>query len=241
VRVLVVDDEPLARRRLVRLLAQIAGVELAGEAADGVEALQSIERERPDVVLLDIRMPGLDGLALAESREGLPPIVFTTAHDEYAVRAFEVSAVDYLMKPVKLERLRAALAKARGRASGDGAGLRALLERLLPPEVAPVVARAGASVRVFDPRSISRFRAEDKYVVFRAGGRDHLLDESLSRLEERLAPLGFVRVHRAELVNLGHVRALHGRDDEARVELSDGQTAPVSRRFAAELRRRLGI
>jgi DNA-binding LytR/AlgR family response regulator len=241
VRVLVVDDEPLARRRLARMLAKLPEAELAGEAADGIEALEWIERDRPDVVLLDIRMPGLDGLSLAASRADLPPIIFTTAHDEHAVQAFEVSAVDYLLKPVKLERLRAALAKARVAPRTDVAGLREVLERIVPPEAAPIAARAGGTVRLFDPRAITRFRAEDKYVVFRQDGHDYLLDESLAALEKRLASLGFVRVHRGELVNLRHVRALHGRDDDARVELSDGQRAAVSRRFAAELRRRLGI
>jgi DNA-binding LytR/AlgR family response regulator len=192
-------------------------------------------------VLLDIRMPGLDGLSLAASRSDLPPVIFTTAFDEHAVAAFEVNAVDYLLKPVKLERLRAALAKLRGRESPDSASLRAVLERLAPREVAPITVRSGASVRLFDPRAITRFRAEDKYVAFREGEREHLLDESLAELETRLAPLGFLRVHRAELVNLEHVRALHGRDDEARLELSDGQSVPVSRRLVPELRRRLGI
>jgi DNA-binding LytR/AlgR family response regulator len=222
------------------MLRRIPEVEAVCEAADGLEALERIERERPDLLLLDIRMPGLDGLSLAGQARELPPIVFTTAYDEYAVRAFEVSAVDYLLKPVKLERLRAALGRVRA-ARGGGAGLRELLERLRPPEVAPVAARCGGTVRLFEPRTISRFHAEEKYVVFRQDGHEHLLDETLTSLAERLAPLGFLRVHRAELVNLGHVRALHARDEETRVELADGQTAPVSRRFVAVLKQRLGI
>lgn len=240
-RVLVVDDEPLARRRLVRMLGEIPDVEVAGEAGDGIEALEAIERDRPDLVLLDIRMPGLDGLALAARERDLPPVVFTTAYDEYAVQAFDVSALDYLLKPVKKERLRVALAKARGLAHADSAGLRAVLEKLAPREVAPLAARRGGSVHLFDPREITRLRASEKYVVFQRGDREFVLDESLAALEERLAPLGFLRVHRAELVNLKHVRALHSADATAAVELSDGQHAPVSRRFAAELKRRLGL
>jgi DNA-binding LytR/AlgR family response regulator len=239
--VLVVDDEPLARRRLLRMLGRIAGVTQADEAADGIEALERIERERPDVVLLDIRMPGLDGLTLAAEGRGLPPIIFTTAHDEYAVQAFEVAAVDYLLKPVREERLRAALDRVGAGRRADPAALRALLERLAPPDVAPISARSGASVRFFDPRAITRFWARDKYTAFQQEGREYLLDESLAQLEERLSAAGFLRIHRAELVNLKHVRALHGRDDAVTVELSDGQTATVSRRFAAQLRRRLGL
>ena len=237
---LVVDDEPLARRRLVRMLAKLPGVTIAGEAGDGVEALELLARDRPDVILLDIQMPGLDGLELARITPDLPPIVFTTAFDEHAVQAFEVCAVDYLLKPVRLERLRAALAKvAQSRPGADA--LRELLARLAPPDVPPIAARSGGAVRLFDPRAISRFRAQDKYCTFQHEGREYLLDDSLATLEARLGPLGFARVHRAELVNLKHVRALHARDDAAWVELADGQTAPVSRRLAPELRRRLGL
>ena len=239
-KVLVVDDEPLARRRLCRMLAKLR-VEVGGEAADGAEALALVARERFDALLLDIRMPGMDGLALAASSDELPPIVFTTAYDEHAVRAFEVSAVDYLLKPVKLERLRAALDKVARAPAAALPALRVLLERVARPEIKPLAARAGTTVRLLDPRGVARIRAEDKYALVRDEGRDYLLDESLRALEERLAPLGFLRVHRAELVNLARVRALHVEDDAPSLELDDGQRVPVSRRLAPELRRRLGL
>lgn len=238
---LVVDDEPPARRRLVRMLRRLPDVELAGEAEDGIQALSRIRLDRPDLVLLDVRMPWLDGLALAASSEDLPPIIFTTAYDEHAVAAFEVSAIDYLLKPVTEERLQQALEKVR-RMTPDPARLAALLEEVAAsarPE--RIAARTGASVHLFDAQEVSRLRANGKYVVFEREGREYLLDESLAELERRLRGKGFVRVHRSELVNLDHVRTLHQGDAGARLELSDGQLVPVSRRILPALKRQLGL
>ena len=190
-------------------------------------------------------MPGLSGLELAASQPDLPPIVFTTAYDQYAVQAFEVSALDYLLKPVQQARLAAALEKARRR---DGAPpldqLRALLARLdraVPAEPVRLSARCAGTTRIFDPAEIGRIQASEKYAVFVHAGRECVLDDSLNALEERLAGSGFVRVHRSELVNLAHVRALHMEDGAASVELSDGRHVPVSRRHLGSLRDRLGI
>jgi DNA-binding LytR/AlgR family response regulator len=243
VRVLVVDDEPLARGRLLRMLDGLAEVEPVGEAATGREALDKIEALAPDCVLLDVRMPGLDGLDVARATD--VPIVFTTAHDAYAVEAFELSAVDYLLKPVRRERLLQALDKVRRGAAAGPDRLDALFQRLLGPggqaPLARISARRGDAVHLFDPAEIVRFSAAGGYTSFQRDGREFLLDESLNQLEQRLAPLGFLRVHRAELVRLDAVRALHGEHGSTQVELSDGQRAPVSRRLVAELRRRLGI
>ena len=245
-KVLVVDDEPLARRRLVRMLRRLPGVEVAGEAADGEQALERIHALAPDVVLLDIRMPGLDGMSLATRGRDLPPIVFTTAHDEYAVRAFEANAVDYLLKPVEAARLEAALAKVeRLRAAHDPERLAQLLREVLERgESTPgprLTARAGNTIRVFDPEEVTRIRAAGHYAVFRHENREFVLDESLSALEDKLASRGFVRVHRAEIVNLRHVRALRLEEGGTVVVLSDGQVAPVSRRLVPDLKRHLGI
>ncbi len=244
-KVLVVDDEPLARRRLRRLLGRLPDADVVGEAGNGLEALERIRELRPDVVLLDIRMPGLDGLALARRGGDLPHIVFVTAYEEHAVQAFEANAVDYLLKPVQLERLATALDRVRRRAATDPARLDALLREILErragePE-ARVSARLGNTVRVFDARRIARFHAEDRYTVFTQEGQEYLLDESLNALEVRLTSLGFVRVHRSELVNLHFVKALHLEDGATEVELLDGGRVPVSRRQAAELKRRLGM
>jgi two-component system LytT family response regulator len=214
-----------------------------GEAGSGREALDKIGALAPDCVLLDVRMPGLDGLEVARSLR--VPVIFTTAHDAYAVEAFELAAVDYLLKPVRRARLLRALEKLRERAPAAPARLDALLERLLAaPGRAPLArisARQGDAVHVFDPAEIVRFTAAAGYTSFQRDGREFLLDESLNQLEERLAPLGFVRIHRAELVRLDAVRALRGEHGSTEVELSDGQRAPVSRRLVADLRRRLGI
>lgn len=229
-RVLVVDDEAPARRRLVRMLERIAGVEVVGEAEDGLAAVRLIGELRPEVVLLDIHMPELDGIELAETTADMPAIVFVTAHPDYAVRAFAVAAQDYLLKPVQQERLEQALARVEARS--------AAAQRAAPIRIS---ARAGDSVRLFDPRAITRFHAADKYTVFRVGGEEHVLDDSLNTLEDRLGGLDFLRVHRSELVNLLEVRTLHQRDGAAVLELSDGQRAQVSRRALTEVKRRLGL
>lgn len=242
-RILIVDDEPLARRRLIRMLGRMADVSVAGEAGDADAALRRIRADRPDLVLLDIRMPGLSGLELAASAADLPPIVFTTAYDQYAVDAFEVSAVDYLLKPVQRDRLAAAIDKVRRRTGGaDAARIRSLLERLdRTLEPVRLHARSGATTRLFAAQEITRIYASEKYALFRCEGREYVLDESLNGLETRLAGSGFLRVHRGELVNLSHVRALHTEDGAPVVELSDGQRAAVSRRTLAMLKERLGI
>jgi DNA-binding LytR/AlgR family response regulator len=232
VKVLVVDDELPARRRLRRLLEEAGGVTVVGEAACGRDALAAVERERPDLLLLDIDMPGIDGLALA-AHNPLPLVVFVTAHEEHAVRAFDLEAIDYLLKPVALDRLRTALRRA--------------ATRVEPPrpqpaaEVPRVISHERGQVRLFDARAIARFRAVDKYTAFVVDGVEHLTEEPLSALEERLRPHGFVRVHRGELIDLGAVEALWLDDDGHRIRLRDGQVARASRRLVAGLRLRLGL
>ena len=239
---IVVDDEPVARRRLGRMLEAHADLEVVGEASDGKEALEQIEALEPDVVFLDIRMPEIDGLELARQLEDVQ-VVFTTAYDEYAVEAFETSAAAYLLKPIDKVRLAIAIDKVR-RAQSRSAGrdferlLRRITDHNEPPRI---TARRGDSIRVFDPREISRFHAQDGYTAFRHDGRTFLLDDTITSLAKRLANWGFIRIHRGELVNLSQIKALRREDDQSLVELSDGQRAPVSRRHLKELKRRLGI
>jgi DNA-binding LytR/AlgR family response regulator len=245
-KVLVVDDEPVARRRLVRMLSRIGDVEIAGVAGDGQEAVQRIAELRPDAVLLDIRMPGMDGLTVAKTVKDMPPVIFTTAYDEHAVAAFEACAVDYLLKPIKQARLEQAISKLRGRGADQTAveSLLRLLEQKEPDATNSahrVVVREGDTLRVFDAREICRFFSSDKYSVFVSEGREHLLDESLGSLEERLDPFGFVRVHRGELIRVDDVVALKGDGAGGTAELRDGQMVRVSRRHIADLRRILRI
>lgn len=244
-RVVVVDDEALARARILRMLRELPDVEVVGEAADGVEAGARIEALAPDAVLLDVHMPELDGLRLAQSR-AMPPVVFVSAHAAHAVAAFELAAVDYLLKPVTRERLRLAMDRVRRRVGQVQPEVAEVLEaarqRDLPPRLA---ARDGSRVLLLELSSITRLSARDKYVVVhlraeaRAGAGELLLDDSLNELETKLAPFGFLRAHRAELVNAAAIVALHVADAKATIELVDGGVAPVSRRALPELRRRL--
>ncbi|MBL8946545.1 MAG: response regulator transcription factor [Myxococcales bacterium] len=247
---LVVDDEAPARRRLCRLLAVLGEVVGVGAAADGVEARAQIDALAPDAVLLDVQMPELDGLALARGG-AMPKVIFTTAHAQHAIEAFELAAVDYLRKPIERDRLRRAIDRVRehlGRAAPPEVPsvddvLRAARGRADAPQAAParLAAREGGRVRMFDVGEITRLFAQDKYVVLRHDGREVLLDDSLAELEVRLAPHGFVRVHRSELINLAAVVSIVGEGSAARVELRDGQWAAVARRELPALRRRLGF
>jgi DNA-binding LytR/AlgR family response regulator len=235
-RVLVVDDEAPARRRLERQLIEL-GHQLVAEAGDGEGALEAIRLHAPDVMLLDIRMPGLDGLTLVQRSRSLPPVIFCTAWSDFAVQAFEVNAIDYLLKPVRTERLGQALSRVNARP----VALAKVLEVVAPISPTRLVTATRGTVRFFDAREVTRFWASEKYTLFRADGAEHLLEESLVALSARLAPFGFLQVHRGELVQISAVRSLKNADGVHEVELADGQLARVSRRELATVRRVLGL
>lgn len=239
-KVLIVDDEAPARERLKQLLSDLGGWELAGEAGDGEQALALAAQTPPDVVLLDIRMPGLDGLETARHLAGLaqpPAVIFVTAYDHYAVQAFDANAVGYLVKPVRRERLAAALANA---ARPNRAQLQQLGQALDSPARSQICARQrGALVRV-PIETVWYFRAEDKYVVVRHDQGEVLIEEPLKDLEDEFGDR-FLRIHRSTLVDLNRVEALDkDRAGHPVVRLRDSEERlDVSRRLLPEVRRRL--
>ncbi len=238
---LIVDDEPLALRRLQRMLDGLDDVDVVGTAGDGEEARVQVEALQPDVVLLDIDMPECDGLTLAATAT-LPAVIFITAHREHALEAFELDAVDYLLKPVSEERLIRALGRVAARRGSTAptdvlsAVRDAVAEERRPPRL---TARAGDTMHVFDARSVARLHARDKVTMFWVEGTEYVLDESLAELERRLAAWDFLRVHRSELINLDAVVSVRFGAGESSVTLRDGTQAPVSRRMLVELKKRL--
>jgi DNA-binding LytR/AlgR family response regulator len=238
-RVLVVDDEPIARRRLARMLQSIAGVTVVGAAQDGLDAISQCQQHKPDLLVLDVEMPSLDGITLAQRVKPLPLLLYVTAHSTHAVAAFDVHAVDYLLKPVQQERLERAIERARER-----------LERAAQSEGSPaktqegsprVVSQIGGVTRLFDAGEVVRFWAKDKCTLFIARGQEFICDESLDSLEARLSKEGFVRAHRAELINARRVKALHHQGGSTHVELDDGTRVVVSRRALAVVKSALGL
>jgi len=247
VRVLVVDDEAPARRKVRAHLADAAGVEVAGEAASGPEAVEAIRGLRPDLVFLDVQMPGMNGFEVIEAvgAEAMPAVVFVTAYDEFAVEAFEVQAVDYLMKPFHAERFRQALARALERISRreapheSMARLLALLLNKAPRESQRLLVRDGERISFVPLREVVRLSAEGNYVqVHTARGQRHLLRQTLASLEARLDPERFARIHRSEIVNMDFVTevqpAFHG---DYTVRLKNGEEVSLSRRYQDRLLR----
>jgi two-component system response regulator AlgR len=244
-KILVVDDERPARDRLRQLVDDMAGHEVVGEAANGSEAINLAASLAPDVVLLDIRMPGVDGIETAHHLNAMdepPAVVFTTAYDEYAIDAFDARAIGYVLKPVRRERLQGALdhaARLSGRVLAELAAESSLASRRKH-----VCARIHDELRLIPIEDVRLFRADQKYVcVHHAGGTD-LIDDSLKALESEFAE-DFVRIHRSVLVRVGAIdrleKSLHGR---TRVVLRDGSQDEdehliISRRHVADVRRRL--
>jgi two-component system LytT family response regulator len=225
-RVVIVDDERLARNELRRMLAAVPEVEIAGEARNADEAVELIERVRPDLLLLDIQMPECDGFGLLERLEAAPAVIFTTAFDQHALRAFEVSALDYLVKPIPPERLSAALAKAASRMSpvADGARLGAGRK---------VFVRDGERCWFVALEDIVVLESEGNYTQLRFGAHRPMLPRSLSALEDRLDPAMFFRANRRQIINLRHVEALTPAIDGGLcVSLTGGISVEMSRRQA---------
>ena len=240
---LIVDDEPVARMGLRAMLEAFDWVSVIGEVADGASAGEAIDRLRPELVFLDVQMPGVLGTEVVNRIQHRPFIIFTTAYSHHAVTAFALSAVDYLLKPFSAVRLASALERVRS-AVGEPAAA-GVLERLsgafAGDPISRVFVRTGGALIPLAVASVSRFDAEGDHVFAYAEGRRHVLSLPLSRLEERLDATRFVRVHRAHIVNLDHVRAF--RSDargNLRAELTDGAQVPVSRSRAQALRK-LGL
>ena len=247
----VVDDEPLAVQRLVALLRKSGRVEVAGTATDPAEAIRQLSARPVDVLFLDIHMPEIDGFALLERLERPPLVIFTTAHDEHALRAFGVLAIDYLLKPIGRAELERALDKLdRLRAGGPSSPpaappeLSQLLEMMRGARgPARVASRLGDRVTLLDLDQVTHFHAADKLTYAVAGGREHIVDETLSALERRLDPTRFVRVHRGALVNVAYVAELRTDGGGLVVLLRDeaGTQLPVARDRVRPLKDKLGI
>jgi two-component system response regulator AlgR len=241
-RILIVDDEAPARTRLAALVGDLPGHEVAGEAATGEEALERVQALRPDLVLMDIRMPGMGGIEAARHLSVLgdaPAVIFVTAYDNFAMDAFDAQAVGYLMKPVRAERLARALAHAARPTRPQLAALAASGPSGGKPR-ARIAARLGDALRLIDVETIYYFQADQKYVTVRHEGGSDLIDEALKDLAGEFGDR-FVRVHRNALVCLDHIESL-ARDDDGRLVVQvRGADAPlpVSRRHAAEVRRRI--
>jgi len=243
IRALICDDEPLARRGVRQLLVRHQDVVVVGEARDGREALRALATLAPDLLFLDVQMPELDGFEVVRARgpERMPPVIFVTAYDEFAVRAFEVSALDYLVKPLNEARFDAALARARRQIrDADALALSRKLAALLAsnaptesevPTDSRIAVRTDAGTLVLDAREIDWIGAQDYYAAVHTAGKRYLVRESLSSLEQRMDPAIFTRVHRSVLVNIDRVRELRA----SFIVLSDGTRLPVSRRKQSRL------
>ncbi len=247
IRAYVVDDEPLAVERLCRLLTATRRVEIAGATTDPQAALADLRAHDVDVVFLDIQMPGLTGFELLEKLDRDVRVIFTTAYDRYAVDAFTVNSVDYLLKPVEPERLARALDKLE-RVSGQPTPDVRALARELAAQLKPgsqlerIASRVGEKTTLLDVARITHFFSKDKLTFAVTDGREHVVDLTLAELEARLDRRKFVRIHRATIVNVATVKEIYPGVDGMLVRLKDGgRELSVARDRVRELKERLGI
>lgn len=238
-RALVIDDEPAARRLMKSLLLEHeAVIEVVGEAGNGREALQKIAELKPDIIFLDIQMPDLTGFEVIEQLEHKPNIIFTTAYEQYALKAFETFSIDYLLKPIREERLAQSIAKLKqfGRLTGgiDIASLQQMIQQLKAPQKASALPiRTGDRINLVKFETISYLEAQDKYVyIHTVDGQKHLTDQTLTLLEEKLPPQ-FFRVQKSYIINKDRIKEMHkhfnGRflfvlDDRDNTRVSSGRT-----------------
>ena len=250
IRVIVADDEPPARRLLRRHLERHADVEVIGEATNGAEAVAGIRTLDPDLVFLDVQMPELDGFQVVREvgAQDMPPVVFVTAYDSHAIHAFDVAALDYLLKPIEAERFDAMLARARTQLDRSAEpDLARLLESVrqrdaLTDEVGRIPVRIGERIRLVPQDEIDFVSADGNYVRIHAGRESYLLRESLTVMERKLASPPFVRVHRSTIVNVGHVTELEPLfKGEYVLRMRNGERLTTGRSFREPVRRAFGL
>ena len=242
-RVVIVDDEPLARAFVRELVAGHPGVDIVAECGNGFEAVKAVSELKPDLMFLDVQMPKLSGFEVLELLGQEVPVVFTTAYDQYALRAFEVHAVDYLLKPFGPERFADALSRARARlAAREALPVEALLADARPRQtpLERVLIRDGSQVHVLPVDRIDYVEAQDDYVSFKSEGKEYLKDQTLSSVEAGLDPARFVRIHRSYLLNIDRIARveLYAKDSRVAI-LRDAVRLPVSRAGYARLARLL--
>ena len=250
-RVYLVDDEPLAVERLERLLRQAPGMEIAGSTTDPAAALEFLSREPVDVLFLDIQMPGMNGFELLARLPDQPSVIFTTAYDQYALKAFEVNSIDYLLKPVDPEQLERALRKLERFRGGAKPELRTLFQELAakldsarPDYPQRIASRVGEHVHLVELASVTHFFAQDKLTYAAAGGRTHAVDHTIAELESKLDPKRFVRIHRSILLNLDWAEQVNSRfGGQMTVSLKDAAKThlPVARDRMRALKERLEL
>lgn len=244
-RVIIVDDEPLAREGVELLLRQEPDAELVGVCRNGKEAITAINQLKPDLVLLDIKMPGLDGFGVIDhiGPENMPAVIFLTAYEEHALAAFEVNALDYLLKPVDADRFRLSMERARqDDLTTHRTNIHALLEQLQRPTAEErIVVRSAGHVHFLRPREISWIQANGDYVTIHAGSREHLIRQTLRQMEQRLKDSGFRRIHRSAIVNLEAIEELVAtKSGDYQVILNSGAVLKLSRSYRDELYQALG-
>jgi two-component system, LytTR family, response regulator len=241
IQAILADDEVLARQKLRQLLRAEPDVEIVGECATALETVELTTAARPDLLFLDIRMPGMDGFdiigALARNSEvPMPSIIFTTAYDQYALRAFEVHALDYLLKPFTPERLQAAVQRVRERASADPSpGAPQAQDDSSSGHTTRMVFKSRGRILFLPVSEIRWIGAEENYVRLSTGNESHLLRETMTHLEQRLDPRQFLRVHRSFMVNLDYVKEVRTEDGDAAVIMHDGRKIAVSRNFKSKI------
>ncbi|HXR16336.1 MAG TPA: LytTR family DNA-binding domain-containing protein [Terriglobales bacterium] len=242
-RALIVDDEPLARRGVALRLGKCGDVEIVGECADGSSAVEKIIELAPDIVFLDVQMPGMDGFEVLRAlpKENLPGVIFLTAYEQHAVRAFEVHALDYLLKPVDDERFTAALERARKLV--DSASKTVMAERILQmldhgaeKYISRFTVRTGARIQIVLAEDVVWIGAAGDYAELHTRSRSHLLRETMSSLEQKLDPARFLRIHRSRIVRTGSILELRSIENrEFTLKLADGSEHRSSRTYADQL------
>lgn len=239
-RAVVVEDQPVARRHLRTLLGRIDGIEWVGEAADGHAAIELIERHHPDLLFLDVEIPGLTGIEVLRRLSTPVLTIFTTAYDRHAVTAFELQAIDYLLKPFGESRLRRAVARARelaGGGEGARATERAAAALASSEPLARLFVRARGRIVPVALETVEHVEAQGDYVALWEGRISHLVRVPMTRLVERLDADSFLRVHRSHVVNVHRIAALvPGADGRLEIELESGKSVPVARSRTAEVR-----